>query len=276
MALPLNLESRTLNISDLTVPVRDYRPEGASRELLPVLWVHGGGFVGGDLDMKESDLVARILAERTGRWVRAADYRKVPIEPLGGRVPPKPTPNQFPAAREDVNAAMDDLVGLAGGCIIGGASAGACLVEAVRLHRRDNHQLQAAGSFLAYGTFHATLPTLTPEDPRMATGSGHQFTPEFVRTMNLNYAGTEATLEAPETFPGLQSETGLAPTLMIDAERDRLRASGDAYALELQAAGVPLSRSIEKGSQHGFLNDEQAVGFASALDKMVSWLAAMP
>jgi hypothetical protein len=45
--------------------------------------------------------------------------------------------------------------------------------------------------------------------------------------MNLNYAGSKAAWEAPETFPGLRSKSDLAPTLMIDAERDLLRASGE-------------------------------------------------
>jgi acetyl esterase/lipase len=99
--------------------------------------------------MKESDLVARRLAERTGRWIRATDYRQVPLEPLEGHVPPKATPNQFPAARDDVNAAMDNLLSLAGGCLIGGASAGACIVETVRLLRRDTRQPNAAGLFWA-------------------------------------------------------------------------------------------------------------------------------
>ena len=40
-----------------------------------LVWLHGGGFAGGTLDMREADQVARELADRTGGLVFSVDYR---------------------------------------------------------------------------------------------------------------------------------------------------------------------------------------------------------
>src|ERR1043165_8906663 len=55
------------------VDARLYRAAGLSAAAL--VWVHGGAFAFGDLDMPESDWVARSLAE-SGITVLALDYRK--------------------------------------------------------------------------------------------------------------------------------------------------------------------------------------------------------
>ncbi|WP_372506363.1 alpha/beta hydrolase fold domain-containing protein [Actinomadura madurae] len=56
-----------------------------------VVYVHGGGFVGGGLDV--ADEVARDLAVRTGAVVVSATYRRAPE-------------HRFPAAHDDVYAAL--------------------------------------------------------------------------------------------------------------------------------------------------------------------------
>src|SRR4051794_18743624 len=57
------------------VPVRVYEPagDGAARPCL--VWVHGGGFIGGDLDMGEADWTAREICARAGAIVVSVDYR---------------------------------------------------------------------------------------------------------------------------------------------------------------------------------------------------------
>jgi acetyl esterase len=60
---------------ELSVPVRVYRPPSLSSRGTSLLWVHGGGFAGGNIDMPESDYVATELAFRVGtkscRWTTA-------------------------------------------------------------------------------------------------------------------------------------------------------------------------------------------------------------
>ena len=74
------------------VPVRPYRPKGASdvRATTGLLYFHGGGWVIGDLDTH--DVVCRTLANAAGCAVFSVEYRKAPEAP-------------FPAAVEDCFAA---------------------------------------------------------------------------------------------------------------------------------------------------------------------------
>ena len=75
------------------VPVRAYRPKGAGKdEILPALvYIHGGGWVIGDLDTH--DVVCRTLANGARCAVFSVEYRKAPESP-------------FPAAVDDCFSAL--------------------------------------------------------------------------------------------------------------------------------------------------------------------------
>jgi acetyl esterase len=85
------------------VPVRRY---GTSRRTL--VWMHGGGFSAGDLDMPEADVVARELVERAGIAVVSVDYRLA----------------AYPAGLDDVVAVASLLSRDSGPLVIGGTSPG--------------------------------------------------------------------------------------------------------------------------------------------------------
>jgi len=90
-----------------------------------VVWIHGGGFVCGDI--VSYDLVARRLAVESGAAVFSVDYRLAPEHP-------------FPAAVEDAVAGYRYLLGrgIAPGRIaIAGDSAGGGLVVAAMVAIRD-------------------------------------------------------------------------------------------------------------------------------------------
>jgi acetyl esterase len=70
------------------VACRLHVPDGARRVLL---FLHGGGFVFGDLDTHDAQ--ARRLANRTRSAVLAVDYRR-------------PPEHRFPAAPDDVDTAL--------------------------------------------------------------------------------------------------------------------------------------------------------------------------
>src|SRR5688572_4176606 len=58
------------------VPLRIYQPLGNGEGTRPCLvWAHGGGFVGGDLDMREADWTAREVCAGVGAVVVSIDYR---------------------------------------------------------------------------------------------------------------------------------------------------------------------------------------------------------
>ena len=109
-------------------PVRVYRPPGAaSREVPGLLWMHGGAFVAGDLDMPEAHVVSAELASR-GAIVVSVDYRLATATV------------RYPVPLDDVHAAWgwfadvtDDLGTDPRQLAIGGASAGANLAAAATL-----------------------------------------------------------------------------------------------------------------------------------------------
>ena len=99
------------------MPVRVYTPADAVGGNAPLLiWIHGGGWVIGDLDT--ADATARALANRSGAVTVSVDYRLAPEHPA-------------PAALEDCLAALTwcvenaELLGVdASRVAVGGDSAG--------------------------------------------------------------------------------------------------------------------------------------------------------
>ena len=77
-------------------------PNGAG-----LVWAHGGGFAGGDLDMPEADGVARALAAR-GVTVVSVDYALAPTPPAWAESLGLPSKDgvHYPAASDDVIAAF--------------------------------------------------------------------------------------------------------------------------------------------------------------------------
>jgi acetyl esterase len=55
-------------------------------------------------------------------------------------------------------------------------------------------------------------------------------------------------------MPALAALEGLCPTVIINAEYDELRASGQAFAAALAVAGVDVRQVTIRGLLHAFLN----------------------
>jgi xylan 1,4-beta-xylosidase len=73
-------------------------------------------------------------------------------------------------------------------------------------------------------------------------------------------------------FPGGHDLSGFPRTLLIDADRDSLRASGGAFADELRSFGVPINYEIVADARHGFLNQPQSGYFATGIATIRDWL----
>lgn len=121
----LDIEDRTVP-ADPDVPVRIYRPRQAQGA---VVWLHGGGFVMGDLET-EHPWAAR-MAALSGTVVISVGYRLAPEHP-------------YPAALDDAYAVLGWTAEHAAGLgidperiAVGGHSAGAGLAAALALRARD-------------------------------------------------------------------------------------------------------------------------------------------
>jgi acetyl esterase/lipase len=262
-----------------------------------LVWAHGGGFLGGTLDMPEADQTARLLAER-GIPVVSVGYSLAPADlllelPDDRRGPNVPSRAQveaeiaasgprvhYPVASLQLLAAFDwslehaEELGVPSRSVaLGGASAGGNLAASTALRVRDRGTQAPAALLLCYAVLHAELPAPSPD---LVDALGPALADEPSRVLELNYVGDPALLAEAYAFPGGHDLRGLARTTIVNAGRDRLRASGEAFGAELALAGVDVAVSQERGADHGFLNlpgHPAALGtvarFARALEEEV-------
>ena len=214
-----------------------------------LVWVHGGGFLAGDLEMRESDLVAREVAVRIGGVVVAVDYSLVPAVTY-------PVPHQQVVAawrwtREHAEAlgVHVDRVGL------GGASAGGALslAAARELAAEGEHP---AVLVLAYPVAHRRWDVDADLDAAMAgVPPMFRYPPATVEQLNAGYLGE--TPSASFAFVDTADPAELAalpPTLVLVAEYDDLRTSANLYVRQARAAGGRVERVLVEGVLHGHLN----------------------
>ena len=260
-----------------------------------LVWLHGGAFMFGTLDMPEADAVGRALAA-AGTSVVSVDYTLAPLALEGiidDDVDGMPTRDQilaeaaaagprapFPVASLQIVAAFDWAVGHAaelganpGRVSLGGASAGANLAAGAALRLRDRRRDDPSAAtpktlVLAYPVLHSELP---PADESLLAAldglpAALTFPPEHVAAINANYlAGASA--DNPYAFPAAGDPDGLPPTLLLTAERDRLRASAEAFAAALIASGVDVAFSREPSALHGYLNEPGSAGFVRSVER---------
>ncbi len=240
-----DVTDRTIPGPDGDVPVRIYRPAGATPgEALPVVvFFHGGGWVIGSIDTH--DITARELANGSGAVVVSVEYRLAPE-------------HRFPAAADDSWAATTWVaehaaeIGADGSRLaVAGDSAGGNLAAVVALHARDAG-LPLRLQLLIYPATDASMGTVSIRD----NGTGYFLTEADMDWFYGHYTATNDRSARPAHWrlsPMLAPDlSGVAPALVITAEFDPLRDEGEAYAEKLRAAGVEVTATRYDGMIHGF------------------------
>ncbi|WP_432498191.1 alpha/beta hydrolase [Kineococcus auxinigenes] len=253
------------------VDVRVHVPEGTPVRAL--VWAHGGAFVHGDLDMPESDAVARTL-QRAGHLVVTVGYR------LAGEG------TRWPVPSDDVLAAWRwgrELAAAAGvdaaSTFLGGASAGGNLAAGAVLRLLEAGEEPPAGVVLAYPTLHAVPPAASPAAVRAldALPPGEErWEAPAVREMYAAHVGGDPDGAPAAVTPGTAPLEGFPPALVLVSEVDGLRGSAEEFAARLVAAGVPVTCVLEPGTRHGHLNRPEEPGFGASLRRVDAWLRAAP
>ena len=233
------------------VPVRVYSPDGDGTDRPCLVWVHGGAFVGGDLEMPEADWTARQVCERAGAVVVSVDYRLC----TGGV--------HYPVPHDDVVAAVrwvrdhaDELGVDRARISLGGASAGGNLAIGAALELRDSDGEPPAALLPVYPVAHAVVPTASAaQAARMAdVPAVLRFFPAQMTRLNENYLGGPLSGADGYAFGANAVLEGLCPTLVINAEYDDLRPSGEDFVARCAVAGVDVRQVTALGMLHGFLN----------------------
>jgi len=221
--------------------LRFYTPRDVTATSPALLYIHGGGFVYGDLD--NYDAVCRFLAERAGVRVVAIDYRLAPE-------------HGFPAAVDDVLAAYRWVVEHAEGLgidpervAVGGDSAGGNLAAVVAQ--------QTVGSDAA-PVFQLLIYPLTDMaevwPSRKSFADGFFFSTLFRDVIDTHYAASAPDRWDPRISPLYGDVTGVAPAYLVTAGFDPLLDEGKAYADKLADAGVQVEYVCEEGLIHSFAN----------------------
>lgn len=247
-----------------------HRPTGVG-----LVWAHGGGFTGGDLDMPEADNVARELAAR-GTTVLSVDYR---LTHEGCR---------YPAPSDDILKAWvwtltnaPRLRLKAAMVAIGGASAGANLVAGATIRMiEQGYTVIPALVVLAYPTLLAVQPA--PDAHLRAALDvnpvADNFGSDAVRTMYEAYFGGPVEDAPLAVVPGrarTDQLTQFPPTLMVNSEVDELRISGEIFARTLAAAGREIEVVTEPGTIHGHLNRPLERAASCSIARIAQRIAAL-
>ena len=219
------------------VALRAYRPAGTKpdQQLPALVYLHGGGWVIGDLDTH--DVLCRQLANAARCAVYAVDYRLAPEHP-------------FPAAVDDCTAAVKFVAGRHKLVAVGGDSAGGNLATVAALHARDHGGPEIAFQMLIYpGTDQrGEHPSVT------RNGEGYLLTKKAMDYFQAQYLPRKSDFLDWRASPLLaKSLAGLPPAYLITAGYDPLLDEGRAYAERLAKEGVEVAYREYPDMVHGFI-----------------------
>jgi len=225
------------------VTVRIYRPEKQLGSLPALLWIHGGGYMLGDID--QEDLTAKRFTLSGECVVVSVEYRLAPEHP-------------YPAPLEDCYAALkwlsthaDELGIDCSRIAIGGASAGGGLAAGLALLARDRAEVKTIFQLLVY-------PMIN--DCNIAPAS--DVLPDtllWTRESNLigwrSYLGCEPGREGISCYAAAYRVTeleGLPPGYITVGDLDLFAQEDIDYARRLIEAGVPTELHVYPGGCHAF------------------------
>jgi acetyl esterase/lipase len=249
----MKIEDRTVP-ADPDVAVRIYRPHRAQGG---IVWLHGGGFVMGDLETEHPWAVR--VADGSGAVVLSVGYRRAPE-------------HRLPAALDDAYAVQlwsaehAAELGIAPERIaVGGHAAGAGLAAAVALRARDQQ-----GPPIRYQLLNQ--PEL---DDRQETWSARNFTDTPFMTRDKvaaswrHYIGPAPA--SPYAAPARADDLScLPPAYVATAEFDPNRDEAIGYAQRLLQAGVSTELHQWPGTFHG----SQAIQSAEVSQRQITELGA--
>ena len=240
--------AEVVDITAKRIPIRIYRPRDAGPHW--IVYFHGGGGVIGSI--RASDPIVRLLAAQTGCTVASVDYRLGPED-------------KHPAAIDDACAAYAAIAArLAPGAriAVAGDSFGGYLSAQVDRLAARRPDLQV----LIYPLVDMTLTK--PSIERHA--DGFLLTRSLMYWFRGHYLNDDDDRHAisPLYWDDLRRA---APAVVVTAGYDPLVDEGDAYAVRLRDAGVPVIHHRHDDLVHGFISLAGAVRAArAAVDTLTS------
>jgi acetyl esterase len=226
------------------VPVRIFRPRGATNPLPAVMYFHGGGWVRGAADTH--DRLAREIAAGAHVCVILVMYDLAPEV-------------KYPVAIEQAYAVTGHVFAHAATLgidptrlAVAGDDAGATIAAAVTLMARDRQgpkiDLQILFCPIMGADFETRSYKTFAKGPWLTRAAmewyWNAYLPDVARRTELTAAPVLATIEQLRNLPD---------ALIIVAENDPLRDEGECYARNLSDAGVRVKSVRYNGTVHDFV-----------------------
>jgi acetyl esterase len=234
-------EDRTIPGPHGDIPVRVYTPNGGTAPRPVLVYIHGGGWVIGDIPT--TDAICRDVANRAECVVVSVDYRLSPE-------------HKFPIPLNDCFAAVkwvaDNAASLGadpGRVAVGGDSAGGNLSAAIALRARDEGGPALTYQLLVYPVTNYSFDTESYD----VNGKDYLLTRDMMEWFWDHYVNSAADGDDPLASPLRAKDlSGLPPATVFTAEFDPLRDEGEAYAARLTDAGVAVKHKRFEGQIHAF------------------------
>ena len=225
------------------ITARLYTPKNRTDSHPGMLWIHGGGYILGDLDVDDHNL--RQMCANTGCVILSTNYRLAPEDP-------------FPAPVEDCYTSLKWLVENSGKLgvdksriAIGGGSAGGGLAAGLAIMTRDRGEIEIKFQLLMY-------PMI---DDRNITPSSHTVTDPrtwdrekniFAWKAYLGNSAEDGNVSPYAAAARAEDLAGLPPAYIAVGELDLFLDEDIEYAQRLLQAGVPTELHVYPGATHGF------------------------
>ncbi|MCF6387406.1 alpha/beta hydrolase [Mycobacterium sp. MBM] len=235
------------------IPARVYRPE---RPRATILYLHGGGWVVGTLDM--FDAFARMLAVEAQCKVVSLEYALAPEYP-------------FPSAVEDARAALSWVAEeeLEGPLVVCGDSAGGNLATVCARLARDEGGPRIAMQVLAYPVVDHDFDTDSyreqADNPLLGLNDMAWYWDLYVPVVTERNRPEASPLRAADL-------SNLPPAYIVIPAHDPLHDEVLAYVRRLRDAGVEVTERHYDDQAHGFLT---MVNYLPVADAAVAEIGAM-
>ena len=242
-----------MDCGDRGIPLHVFEPERRQENAPVLLFIHGGGFMVGNIGQYENAL--RLIAKQSGCVAVYPEYRLAPE-------------TMFPGGLEDCLATYDWLVDHAGELgidasrmAVAGDSAGGSLSNAVVLEKGEEGRIKLL--VVVYPLVDAApvpaewsydlYPTLEGQE-REAMSRVDRIKASIDDLAPIYCHGDAEKLLDPLVSAAYADDVSMFPrTLVVSSEFDYLRYQNELFAKKLQDAGVDVRAIRYGGCDHGFL-----------------------